>query len=101
MPDVRRDRLASGRCIERSAHAFKRGHRIDLDGPRVKLGLDRIAFRRQLRAVPADDMTLPSGAGFLADAISEGKRGMRRERKGGTHWKTDFVAAFTHTDPSL
>jgi hypothetical protein len=63
----------------------------------VRLGLDGIAFRGQFRAVPADNSTLPSGAGFLAYAISQAKRGTQWERKLAGNWGTDFIAALIHT----
>src|SRR4051812_7923932 len=42
-----------------SGHAFKRRQRIDLDRPWMSFGLDGVAFRRQLCAVPADNTALP------------------------------------------
>jgi len=63
----------------------------------VRLGLDGIAFRGQFCAVPADNLTLPSGARFLAYAISQAKRGAQWERKLASIWSTDFITTLIHT----
>jgi len=42
-------------------------------------------------------LTLPSGAGFLAYAISQAKRGAQWERKLASNWRTDFIATLIHT----
>ena len=63
----------------------------------MRLGLDGIAFRGQFCAVPADNLTLPSGARFLAYAISQAKRGAQWERKLASNWSTDFITTLIHT----
>jgi hypothetical protein len=78
-------------------HAFKRSHRIDLYGAWVKLGLDGITFRGQFGAVPADYSTLPSGAGLLAYAVPQAKRGAEWERTLASGWGTDVIANLIHT----
>jgi hypothetical protein len=54
--------------------AFKRCDRVNLDRARMRLGLDGVAFWRQLCAVPADDTALPRGARLFANAVAQPKR---------------------------
>jgi len=82
------------------SHAFKSSHRVNLYRAWVTLGLDGIAFRGQFRAVPADNLTLPSGTRFLAYAISQAKRGAQWERKRPSSWNADFSTTWIQTNLS-
>lgn len=63
----------------------------------MRLGLDGIAFRGQFCGVPADNLTLPSGARFLAYAISQTERGLKWQRKLSDNWSADAIATLIHT----
>lgn len=89
------------RFSEGLGHAFKRRDRVDLYRPWVSFGLDGIAFRRQFRAVPANDSALPRGARLLSYAISQPKRGGQWQRRLAIHWSTDGIATLFHIQPLL
>ena len=83
--------------IEGLGHAFKRRHGIDLHRAWVRFRLDGVALGGQFCAVPADHLTLPSGARLLAYTISQAKRGAQWQCKLTSNWSTDVVATSIHT----
>jgi hypothetical protein len=65
----------------------------------VGFRLDGVAFRRQFRAVPADDSPLPRGARLFANAITQPKHGGQWQRKLVINWGTDTIATLFHIQP--
>jgi hypothetical protein len=80
---MRRNLQLAVASTEGLGHAFKRCDRVNLHRARMCLGLDGVAFWRQLCAVPADDTALPRGARLFANAIAQPKR------RG--NWRLDLV----------
>lgn len=77
-------------------HAFKRSYRINLYRAWVRFRLDGVALRGQLCTVPADNVTLPSGARLLAYTISQAKRGAQRQCELASNRSTDVIATLIH-----